>query len=404
MTHRYDSDHPLSTDEIGAALDERLDIELDPSLAERRISNRLAEALAMLDREQQEFVLRWVSIIAQTHAEMAYQFAAHAPTGLSLMSQSDIEGWIMRAMDVFDRMGLFPAIAVFREAARYAQEARANASGLGFDDVSGVLELFVRGLSGRGVKLEPGDDTYTDTTILFLPQRVSRFPERERNFALYKAMAAHLWAQTWFGTFRVDLTQALAHYSDVHKATRLFHALETVRLDACLARELPGLHRDLMGLKEALNDSGYPTTWALHLATLQQPSATADTTLAIVQQLYATEVPPPLCYQGGLFPDRADAAIALRLAREKDQFRTALARLVEEKDKKENNDEQAEDEAENAETEGSGKTLRPQTRTRPGAPGQLHLRNGTRRPARSTTGGCHQPHGLHHPGPGRDPG
>ena len=355
MTHRYDSDHPLSTDEIGAALDERLDIELDPSLAERRITNRLAEALAMLDRDQQEFVLRWVSIIAQTHAEMAYQFAAHAPAGLGLMSQADIEGWIMRAMDVFDRMGLFPAISVFREAERYAKEARANASGIGFDDVSGVLELFVRGLSGRGVKLEPGDDTYTDTTILFLPQRVSRFPERERNFVLYKAMAAHLWAQTWFGTFRVDLTQALAHYSDVHKATRLFHALETVRLDACLARELPGLHRDLMGLKEALNDSGYPTAWALHLATLQQPSATADTTLAIVQQLYATDVPPPLCYQGGLFPERADAAIALRLAREKDQFRTALARLVEEKDKKENNDEQAEAEETETETEELGK-------------------------------------------------
>jgi nitric oxide reductase NorD protein len=353
MTDHRPSPHPLSTEEIGAALDERLDIDLDPSLAERRINNRLAEALALLDREQQEFVLRWVSIIAQTHAEMAYQFAAHAPAGLKLMSQADIEDWIMRAMDVFDRMGLFPAISVFREAERYAEEARANASGIGFDDVSGVLELFVRGLSGRGVKLEPGDDTYTDTTTLFLPQRVSRFAQRERNFVLYKAMAAHLWAQTWFGTFRVDLTQALAHYPDASKATQLFHALETVRLDACIARELPGLHRDLASLREELKDGGYPAAWAPHITTLQQPSATADTTLAIVQQLYATDVPPPLCYQGGLFPDRADAAIAIRLAREKDQFRTALARMAEEKDREDKDGEQAE--AENTETEEPGK-------------------------------------------------
>jgi nitric oxide reductase NorD protein len=201
---------------------------------------------------------------------------------------------------------------------------------VGFDDVHGVLELFVRGLSGRALKLEADTHAYTDTVTLFLPQRLARFQQQDRNFVLYKAMAAHLWAQTRYGTFRAGLSGALAAYPDVQRATALFHALETIRLDACIERDLPGLYRDLRGLREDLGDVDYPSSWAAQAARLRQADASSATALDALRDLYQEALPAPLCYQGTLAPERADEAIAARVAREKDQFRTALAHMLEE--------------------------------------------------------------------------
>jgi nitric oxide reductase NorD protein len=314
-----------------AEIETRLDASLDPALSARRTTH-LAEALAAFPRNEQEFVLRWTDIIARTNTEMAYLFAAQAPEGLRRMGLADIEAWIVQAMDVYDRMGLFPACKVFREVTVFASEARDNASGTAFENVSGVLELFVRGLSGRPLKLESSDDLYTDTSTLYLPARVARLPEREQNFRLYKAMVAHQWAQTYYGSFRAGLNDALQHYPDPERALRLFHALETIRLDARLARDLTGLHREMGELRAALNENLCPAAWAEKTERLRSAEASVHDTLALLAELYAGELPAPVCYQGTMHPERVEAAVAARIAREKDEFRTALMQMLGEKD------------------------------------------------------------------------
>ncbi|MDA8364397.1 MAG: hypothetical protein M0Z84_11430 [Gammaproteobacteria bacterium] len=320
---------PLST----AELEERLDEYLDPVLSSRRTAGGLAAALAEFGRSQQEFVLQWVGIIAKTNAELAFQFAAQAPEGLRLMLPDDLESWIIQAMDTYDRMGLYPASAVFHDSATYAVRARTRDSSVTFDDVSGILEIFVRGLSGRALKLQPGEEIYTDTGTLFLPASLARLPNKEGNFRLYKAMAAHQWAQTWYGTFRADLSEVLAGFPDQEKATQLFHALETVRLDACLAADLPGLHRDMQELQNTLGQPAYPDAWNGQLQALRTPGASVQNTIDALRALYGAAIPPPLCYQGTLQAGRAEQVTAQRAAREKDQFRAALARLLDSKEK-----------------------------------------------------------------------
>ena len=90
-----------------------------------------------------------------------------------------------------------------------------------------ILEAFVHGLNGRRLKVESGEQGYTDTESLFLPNAISRFKQREKNFQLYKAMAVHQWAQTWYGTWRIDIGEALQRYADQQQALICFHALET---------------------------------------------------------------------------------------------------------------------------------------------------------------------------------
>ena len=321
------TDQPLSA----AALETRLDASLDPALSARRTTH-LAEALAPFARGEQEYVLRWTDVIARTNTEMAYLFATQAPEGLQRMALDDIEAWIVQAMDVYDRMGLFPACKVFREVSVFAAEARDNACGVTFDDISGVLELFVRGLSGRALKLESGEEIYTDTGTLYLPARVARLADRNQNFRLFKAMAAHQWAQTYYGSFRDGLQTAMQQYPDPDRALQLFHALETIRLDARLAHDLTGLHREMGELRAALGETLWPAPWEQKIACLRALDASAQDSLGLLAELYEGGAPAPVCYQGAMFPERVDAAAAARIAREKEEFRTALLQMLGDKD------------------------------------------------------------------------
>ncbi len=314
-----------------AEIEERLETSLDPTQSSPPLAAPLAQALAPLARGEQELVLRWTDIIARTNTDMAYLFAAQAPEGLRRLRPADIEAWVVRAMDVYDKIGLYPACAVFRDVAAFAVEAHAATRGIAFEDVAGVLGPFVRGLSGRALKLESAEEPYTDTASLFLPARLARFPDRDSNFRLYKATVGCLWAQVRYGSFRADLTAELQRYPDPARARHLFQALETIRLDARLARDLAGLQREMAALRAALNESLWPPAWEGKIGRLRRPEATAEDSYALLAECYDGELPAPVCYQGTMLPERVAAATAARIAREKEEFRTALVQMLDDK-------------------------------------------------------------------------
>ncbi len=327
------SEKPLTAAEIEARLDEPL----DPVLSSHRRMAVAARDLAELARPQQEFVLHWVGVIARTNVEMAYQLAGQAPHAVRSATPADLEEWIVRAMDVYDKDGLYPACAVLRDVDAFLAAARAGANGVRLEDVARVLEYFLGGLSGRALKLEAAAQTYTDTAGLYLPARLAWFPARDDNFRLYKAMAVHLWAQTWYGTFQTpagepDLAALCAGFADPGVALRLFHALETIRLDACIAADLAGLHREMRELRERAGDPAYPPEWAPYVAVLRDPAATVHESYTALRALYPGPLPSPACYQGSLLPERVDEVARARQAREQEALRNALGRMLAESD------------------------------------------------------------------------
>jgi len=320
----------FTTDEIKARLDEAL----ESVLSATRSTQSLARSLSGLDRTRQNFALRWVDVIGKTNTELAYQFAVRVTDAFRLMDLPDMERWIMHALDTYDRDGLYPGIAAFAQFQVVAVEADELRRGMTLEEIHRVLELFVQGLAGRPLKIAAAADSCTDTETLFLPQRVAAFPDRQNNFRRYKTTVAHLWAQTWYGTFRTPeparpLDEVLAEFNDRLKATRLFHALETVRLNANLEREFPGLYGDMVDLQQRAGAVQYPATWRTAIQQLKKPGATVSDSRAWLPKLYSGQLPKMYCYQGTLIPDRARKVMDQRMAREKILFQQALGRLGE---------------------------------------------------------------------------
>ncbi|MCZ7598060.1 MAG: hypothetical protein M5U09_10545 [Gammaproteobacteria bacterium] len=199
---------------------------------------------------------------------------------------------------------------------------------MNLDTQRGFIERFLRGLSGRGMKVAAGDDAHTNTETVFLPRAIDRADTPAGNRLLYKAMATHLWAMNRFGTFRrpapdaPTLRERLAAFEDAPGSTRLFYNLEAVRLDACIARELPGLAREI----ERVFPPRIGADLAQAAADLARPDATVEDTLRWTRELAAQRIDgaPLRPYQGYGDLEAAETLTAERL----DEDRDALQRLI----------------------------------------------------------------------------
>ena len=311
-----------------------LETHLDPVLSSRRTAEEPARGLSSLPRKQQEFALHWTEVIQKSNSEMAYQFARHVPRALALMGIEEVHAWLLRAMDIYDKGGLYPGSAAFGRIEEFAREYRLSHTAVTLDEVRTVLERFMRGLSGRNLKIEAAERSYTDTETLYLPARINRFAKREKNYQLYKATAVYLWAQSWFGTFRratpdsPHLAQVIARFDDNGRALKLFNLLEIVRLTACIKRELPGLSREMLALDA--RPSAPDATWAKVGHQLENPVATVADTLKATAALYPLQIPWPgaLLYQGELDLEAVRLATGQRLEVEKSRLQRALNALL----------------------------------------------------------------------------
>jgi nitric oxide reductase NorD protein len=288
-----------------------------------------ATKIAALGQSDQDFILDWTKRVASSNLEVAWQFARRAPALIGTMDRRLMEAWVLGACDVYDRQGLRHALTVMEEADHFEERQLEMTAGVLFEDVAGVLGNFVRGLSGRRLALEQGKSVHTDTEKLFLPGVLARFPDTADNFKLAKAMVALLWAQTRFGTFRADLALACAGFPDPDRALAQLHGLETLRLSACIQRELPGLYREMERLKAHLGE-GLPPGWQAIAQRLAAPEADLQDSLALLGDAVALPDFTPWCYQGELRPEAVAAAFEARREKEKARLRVKLADLLEE--------------------------------------------------------------------------
>ena len=325
---------PLSANRI----EEKLEELLGAVLTSRRTASEPALKLSLLDRSSQEFALHWAGVISKSNSEMGFQFVSHVSQALKLMDSDGVTQWIIEAMDIYDRQGLYPGSASFREAKRFADRLSQKRHSVSFGDVVGILNKYVKGVSGRELEIRADNKAWTDTETLFLPELVNQFDSERLNFQLYKATGAFLLAQTLFGTFRVDVhtgipvvCTAITKFQDQARALRLFEAVEEIRLLNRMKGELPGLVRQMNELKflsETLPEfNGIDSL----LEQVKKPDSDVLDSLTVTQQLYKQNLTlsDPVCYQGMIDLERVRQVAKQRVEIEKEKFRTDLAMLAE---------------------------------------------------------------------------
>ncbi|UCH39850.1 MAG: nitric oxide reductase activation protein [Gammaproteobacteria bacterium] len=301
---------------------ESLQQQLEPYFFNSWTIAEVVDFILGLEPRWQRFVLDWVLSLAKTEPEIGYQFASQAGTALQTIGREGCEAWLQSALDIYFERGLQPALLALKNLEQFVADQRKRSRGLEFARIGGLMQHFLHGLNGRRLTLESSHSIYTDSETLRLPTVIDQFGSTQENFTCFKAIAVHQWAQCWYGTWRAD---ALADIPREEPMLRTFHFLETLRLNACIARDYPGLARQLNSLQPEI-----PQIWRQIEAELSKPTSSVFDSIRLSAEHWDKPRPDPFVYQGRLDPERVQQKVETRLEREKQQLRAALTRLAEE--------------------------------------------------------------------------
>jgi nitric oxide reductase NorD protein len=302
-----------------------------PALSRHSNLDAIISKIANLSDQQQAFIYQWARLIADSNAELAAHFISFVPKAFDSMIDADVQRWIDLFLKSYDNYGLGKAIISLEDIDGFADEQKNRGVRCSLQQTNLFLQHFIRGLGGRELKIASHDETYTNTEGLFLPESISIFPQPKQNFTLYKLTAAHLWAQTWYGTWRIQVLEKLtAEYND-QKSLDIFNRLECIRLNHCIARDFPGLNREFSEFER--RDADVVTLWQLwrdRVGHLSNPTSTGIDTIKSINHFRDVDLPALQPYQGEIFLDRIRETMLARIEQEQIAFQQSLDKLRDE--------------------------------------------------------------------------
>ncbi|MFN0140257.1 MAG: nitric oxide reductase activation protein NorD [Pyrinomonadaceae bacterium] len=166
-------------------------------------------------------VLQLTARIAETDAESALAAFKSSASALTKVSLAQFEDWVENGLE-YPETGSSKAKRSYfaletRESNEKLQKTRI---GLPLEKVQHVLQLYVEALTGREVEIAPLTAVPQETRIgdgktIYLPTSIAEFSDDEKDFSLYKVLAAHGAGQIEFGTFVRDTVELKAAFTDL---------------------------------------------------------------------------------------------------------------------------------------------------------------------------------------------
>ena len=321
----------------------RLELHLEPILTIKKSVINPARNLCAFSMQDQERFINTVGIICDTDMELAYSFCHHGIESLKYLEESQWNIWIKKIVKKFNDAGIDESIKLMNDIILYTNELAGTSTSIDFSDFSKTIESFLIGLNCRPLKVDTSEEVYTDTETIYLPERISSQSSKQANFNLIKACAVHLWAQTYYGTWRIEKNY-FEKYENKKNAIKAYHLLETIRLDEKIKKELPGVGRLLEKLNPKNKIKSISNNFENAVNTLSKNNATYNESLglidSIINEIEKVQNSP---YAGTLKLDSVASVTNERINQDKINFENALDELHEQWKKVENNSDDSEE-------------------------------------------------------------
>lgn len=173
-------------------------------------------------------VLNLISEVAETDGESALAAFRSSTQALRKVPLGQFEEWVANGLREKQDESAKARRSYFALETRQSNELlRQTREGLPLERVQTVLRIYIEGLTGREVEIAPltampQESRIGDGKTIYLPAAVAEFDSEDKDFRLYKVLAAHAAGQIEFDTFEQDtigLRSAYASLSDLYSAT-----------------------------------------------------------------------------------------------------------------------------------------------------------------------------------------
>jgi nitric oxide reductase NorD protein len=206
--------------------------------------------------------------ISYARASLVVNALKHIRDAAIHLDHRELERWVGTAVTLLDQ-GLAASLDFLSGTDRESMMKFKSLEGLYLEESLGTLETYLRGISGRELRIEPHEESFTDTDTVYLPRLLAVFKDNRKNFALMELTVAHKWAQIAQGTLvlsrrllsefvegaaaaRPDIETLFSRFAERQLALDLYNIIEAFRLEHFLRKELPGLMREAETIREEL--------------------------------------------------------------------------------------------------------------------------------------------------------
>ena len=300
-------------------------------LSQGSSGEELVRSLPELDPAARHRIERWLQLLQQDHPDLLGHFAPRLERALTLLKIEGVDAWLTAILDRYDKRGLGAAIDVIANLDAFAEDYRARQSGVDLDALKPFLEKYLTGLGGRPLRLTNGEHVFTDTELIFLPAFLNVFDTRSDNETLYKLTAVYHWAQNRYGGWRLDVLERLLQLPGLSCALPVFATLESLRLEARLARDFPGLYRELQRLERLDEaDKAQYLAWSHANRALLHANAGAMDSVDRISSNLDKPLPARKAYHGDYLPETALTKLQERVKQERHKLLQSLAQLSQE--------------------------------------------------------------------------
>ncbi|MCH2309748.1 MAG: hypothetical protein MK345_01610 [SAR202 cluster bacterium] len=199
----------------------------------------ISQSLAELDQEKHSVVLALSESLLEFEPLAMPDFINSSPMIFEKLTTSQFGKWYEEGVNVIQN-NPDAGIAYFKvESAHSENTIEMLSSGIEFDRIKTVMEMYCRGLAGAEIKLSSTEalveknigwvsknSPTTEGSTVFVPTIVDRYPTKEENFAWFKVVSTHQVAHLEFGSFIFDFNKKSALFDDLRAI------LEKKQLDA----------------------------------------------------------------------------------------------------------------------------------------------------------------------------
>ena len=207
-------------------------------LAERLVKNggtniptsmlEMSQSLAQIDKEDHAQILGLSESLIEVSPPAVPEFIKSCPVAMDRITIAQVERWFENGM-VLLRQNADGGLAYFKIESAYSEQVLETlSSGVEFDRVKTVMEMYCRALAGAEVKLAATEELVsknigwvssespsTEGSTVFVPAVVDQYPTKEDNFSWFKVVSTHQVAHLEFGSFRFEFETPSALFKDV---------------------------------------------------------------------------------------------------------------------------------------------------------------------------------------------
>lgn len=166
-------------------------------------------------------VLDLTGLIAEKDAESALAAFRSSTAALRKVTLEQFEEWIETGLREMADESTKARRSYFALETRQSREHLSEVrTGLPLERIQTILRIYVEGLTGKEVEIAPlsaipQESRIGDGRTIYLPATVAEFDDEDRDFRLYKVLAAHGAGQIEFGTFTKDSPELKAAFTSL---------------------------------------------------------------------------------------------------------------------------------------------------------------------------------------------